>query len=766
RADYFFPAPGVVQGAWTLTGSLHTARVLPLAVALQSGKVLVTGGVSNHNQGLRSSELFDPQTGRWTSTGSMVVEASGGTMTLLTSGKVLVAGGLPHLGAARASQLYDPATGRWSLTGRLNSPRLFHTATLLNDGRVLVTGGQDQAQTGGMRTAEIYNPATGTWKNAASMTTPRQNHTAALLHDGRVLVTGGNFDIFFGELGSSEIYDPASGHWATVGRMTTSRVSQTETVLADGSVIVAGGGYGTGVGPNPLATTDRFDPASGVWFPSGDMHIAKIIRPAVDGRIFHTATVQPDGRVLAAGGSGFTTDFNHIVVLKTAELYDPTSGTWALTGNMHVGRALHAAVQLLDGRTLVISGEGKLGPPTATAEIFSESVFDSNSAAGPGDILRTNAASRAQLLRRPPSMGIARRNLHPSINASQGKWTLTGSMNVARSWIPMTLLKNGKVLIEGGDQFASGGVTAEIFDPATGKWTLTGSMHFPRFQHSAMLLADGRVLVVGGTSGVDWWASAEIYNPNTGRWTMAKDMNSTRTNTAILRLADGRLLVPGGAAYVTVPRDSADIYDQTKGTWLATTSLNISREEFISAVLQNGKALVADGLEQNNTFTTTSELYDPATNVWSFTGSTKDVALNGVLLSSGKMLATDEPGAQTSELYDPATGRWSATAGSQQLFGRSGDTVTLLTSGLPLLAGGCTINDGCPTTATEVFDPATQLWALDASLNVARYVHAAVKLQDGRVLVAGGLNSGFVQLSSAEIYTPAHLARTSTWRSR
>ncbi|HKW44127.1 MAG TPA: kelch repeat-containing protein, partial [Candidatus Eremiobacteraceae bacterium] len=103
RADYFFPAPRVVQGAWTLTGSLHTARVLPMAVTLQSGKVLVTGGVSNHNQGLRSSELFDPQTGRWTSTGSMVVEASGGTMTLLTSGKVLVAGGLPHLGAARAS---------------------------------------------------------------------------------------------------------------------------------------------------------------------------------------------------------------------------------------------------------------------------------------------------------------------------------------------------------------------------------------------------------------------------------------------------------------------------------------------------------------------------------------------------------------------------------------------------------------------------------------------------------------------------------------
>ncbi len=60
-----------------------------------------------------------------------------------------------------------------------------------------------------------------------------------------------------------------------------------------------------------------------------------------------SATVLVDGRVLVAGGliSG--------VYLTSAELYDPASGTWSITGSLNTPRSGHTATLLSDGRVLV-----------------------------------------------------------------------------------------------------------------------------------------------------------------------------------------------------------------------------------------------------------------------------------------------------------------------------------------------------------------------------------------------------------------------------
>src|SRR5207244_12793019 len=85
---------------------------------------------------------------------------------------------------------------------------------------------------------------------------------------------------------------------------------------------------------------------------------------------------------------------------------------------------------------------------------------------------------------------------------STGKWTLTGSMNVARYYHTATLLSNGQVLVAGGDGTTCSGTStsAELYTPSTGTWTHTGNLNVGRYLHTATLLQNGQVLVVGGNS--------------------------------------------------------------------------------------------------------------------------------------------------------------------------------------------------------------------------------------------------------------------------
>src|SRR5205823_8054865 len=48
--------------------------------------------------------------------------------------------------------------------------------------------------------------------------------------------------------------------------------------------------------------------------------------------------------------------------------------------------------------------------------------------------------------------------------------------------------------------------------------------------------------------------------------------------------------------------------------------------------------------------------------------------------------------------------------------------------------------------------PASRNWTRTGSLNTARLVHTATLLQNGMVLVAGGIDSSFNSLASAELY--------------
>ena len=237
-----------VNGSWSYTGSMATPRVYFGMVLLASGKVLAAGGCTGQNSNgctgvTAKAEIYDPSTGKWTATGSMKTARGAFTATLLQSGKVLVAGGINGAGnPIKTAELYDPSTGAFTYTASMSTARDEHTATLLASGYVMVTGGENTSSVSTTK-CEIYNPSTKTWSSAGNLSTARQEHTAVLLANGNILVSGGNRQTANGTtvLSSAELYNSTSGAWSKTGSMTTARVGHSSTLLQSGKVLNAAG---------------------------------------------------------------------------------------------------------------------------------------------------------------------------------------------------------------------------------------------------------------------------------------------------------------------------------------------------------------------------------------------------------------------------------------------------------------------------------------------------------------------------------------------
>jgi hypothetical protein len=301
----------------------------------------------------------------------------------------------------------------------------------------------------------------------------------------------------------------------------------------------------------------------------------------------------------------------------------------------------------------------------------------------------------------------------PRVSASPSRaagWTATASMLREHQGFTATLLGNGTVLVAGGDT-----ASAELYDPVSGTWTATGDTITIHYGHAATLLRDGRVLVAGGGTG-----SAELYDPASGTWAATGNMVNTWGAglgfTATL-LNDGRVLV-AGMGNTDVNPTPPEIYDPVRGTWALTGNMVTPRYGHTATLLPNGKVLIAGGGCCGKTYLDSAELFDPTTGTWTATAS----------------MAVVRGGSASN-----------STAGAAQ-------TATLLPDGKVLLVGGTGLNIGVVQASTELYDPSTVTWTSGGSLAGGRYAQIAVRLADGRVLVAGGDDSNGAALRTAEAY--------------
>jgi hypothetical protein len=109
---------------------------------------------------------------------------------------------------------------------------------------------------------------------------------------------------------------------------------------------------------------------------------------------------------------------------------------------------------------------------------------------------------------------------------------------------------------------------------------------------------------------------------------------------------------------------------------------------------------------------------------------------------------------QAAEIYESDPNRFTPTGSMSDA--RAGHTATLLNDGRVLVVGGIDASDGFDNLATaELYDPATAKFTPTGSVAQGRAHHTATLLNDGRVLIAGGYGGGTLSLKSAEIYDPA-----------
>jgi hypothetical protein len=648
-------------------------------------------------------------------------------------------------------------------------PRLLHTATVLDDDRIVLVGGQRVKATtradAPIDSVEVYDPTTPALLWNGRLATARVLHATVRLADHRLLVIGGRDGQQ--SLASIELIDLRGPlpTIRTVGTLAEAREAHTATrfITTDGQehVLVVGGVQGTSV----LATTEILDIDPTGTGPEVSVRVGPRLQSA---RRYHSATqLGSTGRehILVAGGldpAGRS--------LASAEVYDPVSTQWStIAAPLRCARAFHQATRLGSGDVLLTGGFNN-NQVIACAELYD----------GVG----------GQFTSLPSAQPLQARLLHSA-----------------------TLLADGSVLLAGGVPMNLGNTdgtdSLERFDPATLRFTSFGRLQVARERHTATRLASGAVLFIGGqnmaqieidpvveryidvSGGTDGGAAppGDAAMPtDLGANAPGGDLSvpppaslvSGRLLHTVTPLRDGSYLIVGGTGTrrarapdpVTSGRTDAELYVPGRSTTERLPfPLNEGHALHTATRLPDGRVLVLGGVGSGGRTIATGEIYYPDTGrFYARSSGAARQAHTATLLGNADVFSTDPVsvwvagGASngailgTSELYryDPASGTINVTSGPNLVTARQLHSAVRLQDGRVALIGGLA---GQALGSIELFDPqgSGSVRLARCSLHTPRFFHRTTLLADGRVLITGGnssLGGSAPALREAELFDP------------
>jgi hypothetical protein len=364
------------QGEWTTLP--YPMPINPVHLALMNnGKVLVVSGSGNvaAETNYRVA-VWDPLQGS-IATQTLAWDMFCNGMVTLPDGRVFVDGGNlqydPFHGQLRTAA-FDPNAGLFTDLENMAHGRWYPTVTELGDGRIMAFSGL--TETGATNTAvELYSPGTGWSQEYPAGWTPPLYPRMHLLPNGTVFYSGSSR--------ASRIFNPSTRTWSSTTATTNyagTRTYGTSVLLplspADGyraRVMIFGGG-------NPsTATTEVIEPlaATPAWS----------VGPAMSQpRIEMNATILPNGKILAVGGS--LNDEDTATASLNADLYDPATNAFSSAGANVYPRLYHSGSLLLPDATVALLGGNPVrGSYEGHIEIYSPAYLfnaDGTRAARPG----------------------------------------------------------------------------------------------------------------------------------------------------------------------------------------------------------------------------------------------------------------------------------------------------------------------------------------------------------------------------------------------
>lgn len=380
-------------------------------------------------------------------------------------------------------------------------------------------------------------------------------------------------------------------------------------------------------------------------------------------------------------------------------------------------------------------------------------------------------------------------------------------MRVARAGHTATELKSGKVFIAGGFNFKPGSpekvalADTEVYNPATGTFeptkdmsiTSSGSLtRLPVAFHTATRLTTGQVLLWGGelyvggvNNTVTPRAQILLYDSESDRFQpFPSRMNPsayTRSRHSAAVDRNGKVLIVGGYTRVSAltPINQVEWFDLSDSQYKVVDGVNLPRiDASVTAVKQGEFIAVAGGRDESGM---RNEVV-----FFKFNGTTfaqQSLANPPRLADPGRRSAGVAPLRDNADMIlvggysDPALvspvasseiiSSQSATVTMGPNVGSRGDICAVtMQDGTVLAVGGRT---SLMPSSSGTSDPTSSLIKVSEqggvtslggpSLTVGRYAHTCTALQDGTVLVTGGINeiAGGAQeiLQDAYIYQPA-----------